>query len=45
MQIAEIGERAWQIVMDEPQRAAQALEANLDVDPGRILDVVARRLK
>ena len=44
MQVVEIGERARQIVVDEPQRAAQALEADLDEDAGRILDVVARRL-
>ena len=40
VQIAEVAEGARQIFVDEPQRAAQALEADLDEDPGRILDVV-----
>ena len=44
VQIVEIAERARQILVDEPQRAAHALEADLDEDAGRILDVVARRL-
>ena len=48
MQIAEIGKRAGQVVVDEAQRAAQALEPDLDEDARRrrisILDVVARGL-
>ena len=39
-----LGERARQIVVDELQRAAHRLDADLDEDAGRILDVVARRL-
>ena len=42
--VVEAAERARQVVVDEPQRAAQALEADLHEDAGRILDVVARRL-
>ena len=38
------GERARQIRLDEPQRAAPALESDLDEDPGTLLDVVARGL-
>jgi hypothetical protein len=35
---------ARQVVVYEFERAAKALEAHLDVDAGRILDVVTRRL-
>ena len=41
---SQVAEGARQIVVDEPQRAAQALEPDLDEDAGRILDVVAGRL-
>ena len=49
VQIAEIGKRAGQIVVDEAERAAQALEPDLDEDARRrrilrILEVVARGL-
>ena len=44
MQVVEPAERARQIVVDELQRAAQALEADLHEDARRILDVVARGL-
>ena len=44
VEIVERREGAGQIVVDEPQRAAQALEPDLDEDPGRVLDVVAGRL-
>ena len=44
VQIVERAEGARQILVDEPQRAAQALEADLHEDAGRILDVVLRRL-
>src|SRR4029079_7078007 len=37
-------ERPRQILLDEPLRAAQALQAELDEDAGRILDVLAGRL-
>ena len=40
----EPAEGARQIRLDESQRAAQALEADLDEDARRILDVVARGL-
>ena len=39
-----LDERARQVVVDELQRAAHRLDADLDEDAGRILDVVARRL-
>ena len=44
VQVAQIAERARQIVVDESQGAAQALQPDLHVDAGRILDVVAGRL-
>ena len=44
VQIAKIAERARQILVDEAQRPAHALEPDLDVDAGGIFDVVARRL-
>ena len=44
MQIVDVGERARQILVDELQRAAHRLDADLDEDAGRLLDVVARRL-
>ena len=44
VQVVEIRERARQIVLDEALRAPQALQADLDENAGRILDVVARRL-
>ena len=44
VQIAQVGKRPRQIVVDEAERAAKALEPDLDEDAGRILDVVARRL-
>ena len=42
--VVEAAEGARQVRFDEAQRAAQALESDLDEDAGRILDVVARRL-
>ena len=42
--VVEAAERARQVVVDEPQRAAQALETDLHENAGRVLDVVARRL-
>ena len=44
MHVVERGKRARQILLDEVQRAAERLEAHLDEDAGRILDVVAGRL-
>ena len=44
MQIVHARERARQIVFDELQRAAHRLDADLDEDAGRLLDVVARGL-
>ena len=44
MEVVEAAERARQIVVDEAQRAAHALEPDLHEDAGGILDVVARRL-
>ena len=44
MEIVDAGEGARQILVDELQRAAHRLDADLDVDAGRILDVVARGL-
>ena len=44
VQVVDARERARQIVVDELQRAAHRLDADLDEDAGRILDVVARRL-
>ena len=44
VQIVDVGERARQIVVDELQRAAHRLDADLDEDAGRVLDVVARGL-
>ena len=44
MEIAEVAEGARQVVVDEPQRAAEALQAVFQVDARGILDVVARRL-
>ena len=40
----KIAEGARQVFVDEPQRAAHALQPDLDEDAGRILDVVAGRL-
>jgi len=42
--VVEPAEGARQIVVDEPQRAPQALEPDLDEDARRVLDVVAGRL-
>ncbi len=44
VQVAEVGESPWQVVLDEAERPAEAFEPDLDEDAGRILDVVARRL-
>ena len=44
VQVVERAERARQILVDEPQRAAQALESDLDEDARRVLDVVLGRL-
>src|SRR5687767_2772323 len=44
MEIVESAEGARQIVFDEPEGSAEALQADLDEDAGRILDVVPRRL-
>jgi hypothetical protein len=44
VQIVDAGERAWQILVDELQRAFHRLDADLDEDAGRFLDVVAGRL-
>ncbi len=44
VQVAEVAEGARQVVVDEAERAAQALEPDFDEDAGRILDVVARGL-
>ena len=44
MKVADVPERARQILVDEAKGPAHALEADLDVDAGGILDVVARRL-
>src|SRR3954463_5983198 len=43
VQVVQRAERARQILFDEAQRAAQALEADLDENSRRVLDVVARR--
>jgi len=45
MQIVHVTERAGQIFFDELQRAAHRLDADLDEDARRILDVVARGLQ
>jgi hypothetical protein len=45
VQIVERTKRARQVIVDEPQRAAQALEADLDEDARRVLDVVLRGLE
>ena len=44
VQIAQIAERPRQVVVDEPERPADALEPHLHEDARRILDVIARRL-
>ena len=44
MQVVHVAERSGQVLFDEPLRPAEALEADLDEDPRRILDVVARCL-
>jgi hypothetical protein len=44
VQIVDARERARQIVLDELQDAAQGLDADLDENPRRLLDVVARGL-
>ena len=44
VQVVDVGERARQVVVDELQRAAHRLDADLDEDAGRVLDVVARGL-
>jgi hypothetical protein len=44
VQIVDIRERSRQVVVDEPQGASQALEAQLHENAGGILDVVASRL-
>ena len=41
VEVAEIGEGPGQVVVNETQRPAQALEADLHENPGRILDIVA----
>ena len=44
MQIVEIGERTRQIALDERQGASHRLDAHLDENARRVLDVVAGRL-
>src|SRR3954452_11001371 len=44
MQIVEVGEGARQLLVDELQRTPHRLDADLDENPWRLLDVVARRL-
>jgi len=44
MQVAQVAEGAGQIFVDEAQCAAHALETHLDVNAGRVPDVVAGRL-
>ena len=44
VQVVHAREGARQLVLDERQRAAHRLDADLDEDAGRLLDVVARRL-
>ena len=44
VQVAQVGKRPRQIVVDEAERAAKAFQPDLDEDAGRILDIVARRL-
>src|SRR5262249_38557661 len=44
VQVVDVAERARQIVLDELQRSAHRLDADLDEDAGRFLDVVARGL-
>jgi hypothetical protein len=44
VQVAEVAERARQIVVDESERPPKALQSDFEVDAGRILDVVAGRL-
>ena len=41
VQIAQVAKRPRQVVLDETERAAEALETDLDEDAGRVLDVVA----
>ena len=44
MEIVDVGEGARQLLVDELQGAAHRLDADLDVDARRLLDVVARGL-
>ena len=44
VQIVDLRQRARQVVVDERERSAHRLEADLDEDPRWVLDVVARRL-
>ena len=44
MKVVDAGERAGQVFVDELQRPAHRLDADLDVDAGRVFDVVARSL-
>ena len=44
VQIVNVGEGAWQIVVDEREGALHRLDPDLDEDARRLLDVVARRL-
>ena len=44
VQVAQVAERAREVVVDESQGAPEALQPHLHVDAGRILDVVAGRL-
>ena len=45
VEIVHVGKRLRQIRFDELQDAAHRLQADLDVDARRVLDVVARRLQ
>ena len=44
VQIVDITKGPGQVVLDEPERAVEGLDADLDEDAGRVLDVVAGRL-
>jgi len=44
-EVVEVRQRPRQIVLDEAQRAAQRLEADLHEEARRVLDVVARRVE
>ena len=45
VQVVDVTQRARQVALDEAQRALERVDADLDEDAGRILDVVARRLQ